>query len=104
MVDLDEVAVAAAVVARVGDDSVGGRVNRRAGGTGEVDPGVHRGRAPERVGANAIAAGECAGLDWLVGRNRDRAVLKGVKLLPAREQLLEGRVGLADRLERATDR
>ena len=65
-------------------------------------PGVHRGAAAERVGANAEAAGEGdVALDRLVGRNRDHAVLQLVELLPAVEQRLEGRV--AGLLERAAD-
>ena len=54
---------------------------------------MHRGTGMERIGANAEAAGECdVGLDRLVGRNRDHAVLQLVELLPAVEQRLK--VGL----------
>ncbi len=59
------------------------------------------GAAAEGIGADAIARGEFGGPDRLVGRNGDRAVGEVVELLPAGEQRLEGRVGLAGRIERA---
>ena len=58
MVDLDQIAVAAAVPAGAKHGAVGGRVDRRAVRAGEVDAGVHRGAAVERIGADAEAAGE----------------------------------------------
>ena len=102
MVDLDEIAVAAAVPAGAKHGAVGGRIDRRAVGAGEVDPGVHGGAGVERIGADAKAAGEIdVGLDRLVRRNRDHAVLQLIELLPAVEQRLEGRV--AGAFERTAD-
>src|SRR5690349_14921830 len=69
MVDLDEVAVTAAVVAGFGDDAVGGRVNGGSERSGEVDALVTGGAAAEGIGTNAVAGGEFGGLDRLVGRN-----------------------------------
>ena len=61
------------------------------------------GAAAERIGTDAIARGEGGHADRLLGRDGDRADREIVELLPAREQLLEGRVAVGlDRLVRAT--
>jgi hypothetical protein len=57
MVDLDEVAVAA-LAAGMADDAVGGRVDRRADRAGDVDAGMHRRGAAERIRTDAEAGGE----------------------------------------------
>ena len=103
MVDLDQIAVAALVVAGVGDDAIGGRINGGADRAGEVDAGVHGGAVAEWVGTDAIAGGEGRGLDRLFGWDGDCALRNAVELLPAGEQLLEGGVAAADRLQRAAD-
>src|SRR5690349_11132632 len=55
MVDLDEVAVTAAIVAGLGDDAVGSRVNRGAERSGEVDALVTGCAAAEGIGADSVA-------------------------------------------------
>src|SRR3569623_147993 len=100
MVELDHVAVAAAIPACAKHRAVSGRVYRRPIGSGQVDARVHGSTRMEGIGANAEAAGEAdVGLDRLVGRNGDDAVLQLVELLPAVEQRLERRV--AGAFERA---
>src|SRR5205085_8931209 len=95
----DEVAVTAAVPAGTENGAVGGRVNRSAIRTREVDARVHCRRAAERIGADAVAAGEGGCLDRLVGRDRNGAGGKIVELLPAGEKLLERRISIT--VERA---
>src|SRR3954451_1872509 len=93
MVDLDQIAVAAVVPTLPKDGALGGRIDRRAISTGQIDSGVHRRPGVERVGADSEAAGEAdVGPDRLVGRDRDHAVLQLIELLPAVEQRLEGGV------------
>ena len=63
---------------------------------------MHGRAGTERIGPDAEAAGEGdTGLNRLVGRNCDDAVLELIELLPAREQGFERRV--AGALERAAD-
>src|SRR5436305_574074 len=50
MIDLDHVAITAHPL-RMGDDAVCGGIDRSADRTGDVDPGVHRGGAPEGIAA-----------------------------------------------------
>jgi hypothetical protein len=102
VVDLDHVAIAAAVPAGAGDGAVRGRIDRRSISTGKVDSRVEARAMLKRIGADAEATGEFdAGLDRLVRRNRDNAILQLVELLPAVEQRLEG--GVAGALERTAD-
>ena len=74
VVDLDQIAVAAAVPASAKDGAVGGCIDRRAvrARRGRCQ-GASRRRAAERIGADAVAAGESGGLDRLVRRNGDCA-------------------------------
>src|SRR3982750_58468 len=102
MVDFDKISVAAAVPTGAKHGTVGGRVDRRAVRTGEIDPRVHRCTGMEGVGADTEAAGEFnVHLDRLVRGNGDHTVLQLVELLPAVEQGLEA--GVADALERTAD-
>src|SRR4029079_17726534 len=102
MVDFNEIAVTAVVPAGAEYRTVRGGVDRRAIGAGKVDARVHRGTCAERIRADAEATGEFdAGLDRLVRRNRDNAILQLVELLPAVEQVLEGRI--RGRFERAAN-
>ena len=93
VIDLDQIAVAAAAVG-MGDDAVGGGIDRGADGTGNVDAGMHRRGAAERVGADAEVAGELQIGDRLDRGDRDRPLLQAVHLLPALEQRPELLVGM----------
>src|SRR3546814_7197101 len=61
-----------------------------------IDAGMHRGPAPERIGANAVGAGEG---DMLVrnrpgGWHRDHLALDLVHFLPRQEESAELRIGI----------
>src|SRR4051812_18972198 len=98
VVDLDEIAVAAAVPFGAVDDAVGGGVDRGAERAGEIDPGMHGGAAAERIGADAEAAGEVHRIAQREGgRNGGDALLELVELAPAGEQLEEAGIGIVGR-------
>src|SRR5262245_5601826 len=70
VVDVDHLAVAA-LPAGDGHGTVGGGAHRIAGLPGHVEPGVHRGRAQERIDAHAEARG---GVDVARHRLADRHI------------------------------
>src|SRR5207248_1659027 len=102
MINLDEIAVTAAVPAGMNHGSIGGRINGRAVGARKVDARVEGGAGVERIRPCAEPAGKLnVGLDRFVGRNGNDPVLELIELLPAVEQVLEG--GACGRFEWTAD-
>src|SRR3546814_2250897 len=100
---LDEVAVAAAIILGAGHDAVGRGVDLGADRAGEIDAGMHGGAAAEGVGADAEAAGEGGALDGLDGWDGEGALFDLVEPLPGGKELFELGIGRGaerpDRLE-----
>src|SRR5665213_1178653 len=96
VIEFDEVAVAIGPSGAI-DDAVCRRIDRRADRAGEIDPGMHRGIAAERIAARAEAGGEHRALDRLLRRHGDRRVTGLAHPLPVEEQRTKLRIGVAER-------
>src|SRR3546814_15384693 len=98
---LDEVAVAAAIILGAGHDAVGRGVDLGADRAGEIDAGMQGGAAAEGVGADAEAAGEGGALDGLDGWDGEGALFDLVEPLSGGKELFELGIGRgAERLDR----
>src|SRR3546814_13936558 len=90
---LDEVAVAAAIILGAGHDAVGRGVDLGADRAGEIDAGMHGGAAADGVGADAEAAGEGVAPDGLDGWDGEAALLALVAHIPGGHELFAIGIG-----------
>src|SRR4051812_44190024 len=81
MIDFDHVAIAPGTLGAI-DDAVGGGVDRGSDRAGDIDTGMHRCSAAERIGTDAVIAGEGKVLDREGRRDRDHTLLERIELLP----------------------
>ena len=92
VVELDQIAIAARTLSAI-DHTIGSRVDRRTDRPGDIDTGMHCRGPAERIGTDAVIAGERQMLDRLRRRDRDDAMLQRIQLLPRHEQRAKLGVG-----------